>query len=62
MPSQRKRKLQLTLQAPPARNPLVAAALLRKAGSHRKSAAAERRADKVALTKQLRSARQANDE
>ena len=62
MTSQRKRKLKLTLQAPPTRNPLVAAALLRKAGSHRKSAAAVRRADKVALTKQLPSARLKNDE
>ena len=48
------RKTKLKLPAPRPRNPLVAPALQRKAGSHRKSAAAERRADKMALKKQIR--------
>jgi len=52
MNSARKIKLRLTLPRP--RNPLVAAAAKRKAGSHRKPAAAQRRADKIALKKQLK--------
>ncbi|WP_332775939.1 hypothetical protein [Polaromonas sp.] len=48
------RKIKLKLKAPRPRNPLVAPALQRKAGSHRKSQAATRRADKVALKRQLR--------
>lgn len=52
MSSARKFKLKLTASKP--RNPLVAPALQRKAGSHRKSQAATRRAEKVALKKQLR--------
>jgi hypothetical protein len=54
MSSARKRKLQL--RAPRPRNPLVAPAAQRKAGAHRKSEAAVRRADKMALKKQLRHA------
>ncbi|WP_395060744.1 hypothetical protein [Polaromonas sp.] len=48
------RKIKLKLPAPKPRNPLVAAALQRKAGSHRKSRAATRRADKRTIDKQLR--------
>ena len=48
------RKIKLRLAAPKPRNPLVAPAAQRKAGSHRKSGAAERRADKMALRKQLK--------
>ena len=47
------RKIKLKLTAPRPRNPLVAPAARRKAGSHRKSQAALRRAEKVALKKQL---------
>jgi hypothetical protein len=47
------RKFKLKLAAPKPRNPLVAAAAQRKAGSHRKPQAATRRADKMALKKQL---------
>ena len=50
MSSARKVKLKLTASKP--RNPLVAPALQRKAGSHRKSQAATRRADKIELKKQ----------
>ena len=50
MSSARKFKLKLTASKP--RNPLVAPALQRKAGSHRKSQAATRSADKMALKKQ----------
>ena len=49
MSSARKFKLKLTASKP--RNPLVALVLQRKAGSHRKSQAATRRADKMALKK-----------
>jgi len=45
------RKIKLKLPAPKPRNPLVAAALQRKAGSHQKPAAAVRRAEKMALKK-----------
>ncbi|HEY0825245.1 MAG TPA: hypothetical protein VGD76_15770 [Ramlibacter sp.] len=48
------RKIKLRLAAPKPRNPLVAAAAQRKAGSHRKSRSAERQADKKALKKQLK--------
>ncbi len=48
------RKFKLKLSAPKPRNPLVAPALQRKAGSHRRAEAAQRRADKIALKKQLR--------
>jgi len=47
------RKIKLNLPAPKPRNPLVAPALQRKAGSHQKSAAALRRAEKMALKKQI---------
>ncbi len=52
MSSARKFKLKLTASKP--RNPLVAPALQRKAGSHQKPEAATRRAEKMALKKQLR--------
>jgi hypothetical protein len=48
------RKTKFKLPAPRPRNPLVAPALQRKAGSHQKPAAALRRAEKMALKKQLR--------
>ena len=51
MVSARKTKLKIT--APRPRNPLVALAAKRKAGSHRKDEAALRRAEKVALARQL---------
>ena len=47
------RKTKLKLPAPRPRNPLVAPALQRKAGAHQKSAAALRRAEKMALKKQI---------
>ena len=52
MSSARKIKLRLALAKP--RNPLVVPAAMRKAGSHRKSQAARRRAEKMALKKQLK--------
>lgn len=48
------RKIKLRVTAPKPRNPLVAAAAQRKAGSHRKSRAAERQADKARLKKALK--------
>jgi hypothetical protein len=45
------RKIKLKLKAPKPRNPLVAAALQRLAGSHRKSQKALRAAEKLALRK-----------
>jgi hypothetical protein len=48
------RKMKLRVVAPKPRNPLVVPAAQRKAGSHRKSAAAERQADKQRLKKQLK--------
>ena len=48
------RKIKLRLTQPKPRNPLVAAAAQRKAGSHRKPAPAQRRAEKMALKKQLK--------
>ena len=48
------RKIKLRLTQPKPRNPLVAAAAQRKAGSHRKSRSAERQGDKLALKKQLK--------
>lgn len=47
------RKMKLKLPAPKPRNPLVAPALQRKAGAHQKSTAALRRAEKMALKKQI---------
>ncbi len=49
------RKIKLHLPPPKPRNPLVAAAAQRKAGSHRKSKSSERQAGKRALKKELRS-------
>ena len=48
------RKIKLRVTAPKPRNPLVAAAAQRKAGSHRKSRSAERQAEKAQLKKQLK--------
>ena len=48
------RKIKLRLTQPKPRNPLVSAAAQRKAGSHRKSKAAQRQAEKAALKKQLK--------
>jgi hypothetical protein len=45
------RKIKLRLAASKPRNPLVAPALQRKAGSHQKPPAAVRRAEKMALKK-----------
>ena len=47
------RKIKLKLKPPKPRNPLMAAALRRRAGAHRKPSAALRRAEKMALKKQL---------
>ena len=51
------RKIKLKLTRPKPRNPLVAAALRRRAGVHRKPSAALRRAEKMALKKQVRESR-----
>ena len=48
------RKFKLKLAAAKPRNPLVAAAVQRKAGAHRKSASALRQAEKVALQAALK--------
>ena len=48
------RKMKLLIAPPKPRNPLVAQAAQRKAGSHRKSAAAERQDHKQQLKKQLK--------
>ena len=48
------RKIKLRVTAPKPRNPLVAAAAQRKAGSHRKSASAERQQEKARLKKELK--------
>ncbi|SFU84860.1 hypothetical protein SAMN05216350_106160 [Polaromonas sp. YR568] len=53
MRSARKIKLKIKLAGPKPRNPLVAAAAQRKAGSHRKSEASIRKKEKMALKKQL---------
>jgi len=47
------RKMKLHIAPPKPRNPLVAQAAQRKAGSHRKSKSAERQQDKAALRKEL---------
>ena len=52
MSSARKFKLKLAASKP--RNPLVAPAAQRKAGSHRKSASAVRQAEKAALRNTLK--------
>jgi hypothetical protein len=49
------RKIKLHLPPPKPRNPLVAAAAQRKAGSHRKSTSRERQDGKQALRRELRS-------
>ena len=48
------RKMKLRMTAPKPRNPLVAAAAQRKAGSHRKSRSAERQQQKNQLKKEIR--------
>ena len=48
------RKIKLKLKAIKPRNPLTAPALKRKAGVHGKSQSALRRAEKIALKKELR--------
>jgi hypothetical protein len=48
------RKFKLKLAAPKPRNPLVAAAVQRKAGVHRKTASGERQAEKAALRAALK--------
>lgn len=53
MNSARKHKLKLKLAAPKRRNPLVAPALQRKAGPHRKTRGGERQAEEQALRKRL---------
>ena len=49
------RKIKLHVPPPRPRNPLVAAAAQRKAGSHRKSRASERQVGKQALKRELES-------
>ena len=48
------RKIKLRLAAPKPRNPLVAQAAQRKAGSHRKSKSAQRQREKLALKNELK--------
>jgi hypothetical protein len=48
------RKIKLRVTAPKPRNPLVAPAAQRKAGSHRKSRSAERQENQAQLRKQLK--------
>ncbi len=48
------RKIKLKVKTPKPRNPLVPHAARRKAGAHRKSRPAQRRAEKMALQKQQR--------
>ncbi|MBE7941746.1 MULTISPECIES: hypothetical protein [Ramlibacter] len=50
------RRIKLRLTQPRPRNPLVAPAAQRKAGAHRPSAGARRRAQKDALRRELRTA------
>jgi hypothetical protein len=49
------RKIKLHMPPPKPRNPLVAAAAQRKAGSHRKSRSSERQAGNQALKRELKS-------
>jgi hypothetical protein len=49
------RRIKLHVPPPKPRNPLVAAAVQRKAGSHRKSKTSDRQAAQRALKKELRS-------
>ena len=48
------RRIKLRMTAPTPRNPVVAAAAQRKAGSHRKSRSAERQLPKRQLKKDLK--------
>ena len=48
------RKIKLRIPAPKPRNPLVSEAMHRKAGPHRKTNAARRHAENIALAKSLR--------
>ncbi|MEJ6022340.1 hypothetical protein [Ramlibacter sp. PS4R-6] len=48
------RKMKLHVTPPKPRNPLVAQAAQRKAGSHRKSQSAQRQQQKLALKKELK--------
>jgi len=48
------RKIKLHIAPPKPRNPLVAQAAQRKAGSHRKSKSSERHEQKLALKRQLK--------
>jgi hypothetical protein len=48
------RKIKLRVTAPKPRNPLVAPAAQRQAGSHRKSKSAQRQSEKLALKRQLK--------
>jgi hypothetical protein len=48
------RKIKLRIAAPKPRNPLVAAAAQRQAGSHRKSRSAQRQSEKQALKRELK--------
>jgi hypothetical protein len=48
------RKIKLQLPPPKPRNPLIAPAARRKAGSHRPSKSSERQSGKLALKKELR--------
>lgn len=56
MSSTSARKIKLRVAAPKPRNPLVAPAAQRKAGSHRKSKSAERQQHKRALKNELKDA------
>jgi hypothetical protein len=47
------RKIKLIVKQHPPRNPLVAPALQRKAGAHRKSHKAQRQQDRQALRREL---------
>lgn len=49
------RKIKLRVTQPKPRNPLVAQAAMRKAGTHRKSEAARRSAEKIKLKRDLKS-------
>jgi hypothetical protein len=51
------RKMKLRVSAPKPRNPLVAPAAQRKAGSHRKSTSAERQQHKAALRRAMKEIR-----
>jgi hypothetical protein len=48
------RKMKLHITPPKPRNPLVAQAAQRKAGSHRKSKSGQRQQQKLALRKELK--------